>query len=202
MLTVLLLMVAFAILHSWLAGRNIKQAIQRRIGERAYHGFYRLAYNFLAVLTLVPPFAIVIFDSGNILWKIEGSVRFVLLGIQAIGVIGVVISLLQIDWQRFAGIRQVVAYFNGDPLPLPNEPLQIKGLYKVVRHPLYLFSLLVIWPMGTMSEALLMFNIGTTLYFIVGSVVEERRLVAAFGESYRRYQQETPWLIPLPKIHH
>ncbi len=202
MLTIFLLMAAFAVLHSWLAGRNVKQAIRHRIGDRAYHGFYRLAYNFFAVLTLLPPFAIAILNPGNTVWQVEGMGQYILLSIQVIGVIGVGVSFLQIDWQRFAGIRQVTAYLKGETLPLPDEPLQIKGLYKVVRHPLYLFSLLAIWPMSTMSEALLAFNIGATLYFILGSILEERRLVAGFGEQYRSYQRNTSWLIPLPKIRH
>jgi methanethiol S-methyltransferase len=200
MITVILIMGVFAILHSWLAGKTIKNAIRQRVGERAYHGFYRLAYNVFAVITFAPAFLIAILDGGQIIWQVEGLAAVCFIAVQVIGVIGVLVSLAQIDSWRFAGLRQVMAYLQGDPLPLPEEPLQLSGMYAFVRHPLYLFSLMVIWPMVTMSEGLLAFTIGTTLYFILGSLLEERRLRAAYGDRYRDYQQNVPWLIPIPRI--
>jgi protein-S-isoprenylcysteine O-methyltransferase Ste14 len=74
------------------------------------------------------------------------------------------------------------------------------GENKLVRHPLYLFSLLVIWSFATMSQAMFAFNIAATLYFIFGSLLEEQRLLAIFGQSYVDYQQHVPWLIPFLKI--
>jgi len=37
-----------------------------------------------------------------------------------------------------------------------------------------------------------------TAYFVIGSRLEERKLVREFGENYRRYQQSVPALMPLP----
>jgi protein-S-isoprenylcysteine O-methyltransferase Ste14 len=195
MLEIIVLVAVFGLIHSWLAGQDVKGKIKRAIGERQYHGFYRLGYNVLAAITLLPPLALITMR-GAVIWRIEGIVVGALLLIQAIGLIGLVVSLLQIDWLRFAGLRQVMAYFAGEPLPLPEEPLQTGGLYGLVRHPLYLFSLMAMWPMTTMTDSLLAFNIAATLYFVIGSIYEERRLVAAFGEHYVAYRQRVPWLIP------
>ncbi|MBL8162555.1 MAG: isoprenylcysteine carboxylmethyltransferase family protein [Anaerolineae bacterium] len=195
MLEIIVLVVIFGLIHSWLAGQDIKSKVKRAIGERAYHGFYRLGYNILAAVTLLPPLILIILR-GEVIWRIEGLAVGALLLIQAAGVIGLVVSLLQIDWMRFAGLRQTLAYFSGAALPLPEEPLQTGGLYGLVRHPLYLFSLMAMWPMATMTDSLLAFNIAATLYFVVGSLYEERRLVAAFGENYVAYRQRVPWLIP------
>jgi len=109
------------------------------------------------------------------------------------------LSLLQIDFGQFLGLTQLMAYFKGQPLPLADEPLQFNGVYRLVRHPLYVFSLLVIWPMSPMSESLLAFNVCTTIYFVVGSILEERKLIAIYGEKYRAYQQLTPAFIPFLK---
>jgi len=76
----------------------------------------------------------------------------------------------------------------------------INGMYRFVRHPLYFFSLLALWSMPVMTVNLLMFNIGATLYFVIGSRVEERRLVQSYGEAYRAYQQRVPGLIPLLRL--
>lgn len=196
----LVLMALFGVLHSWLAGQNIKQAIRKRIGERSYHGFYRLGYNVFAVLTLLPPGLFVLSNPGQVIWQIDGVARLPLLAIQVVGLVGLVVSLLQIDFWRFAGLRQVNAYLSNQPLPLPDEPLQMNGLYRLVRHPLYLFSLLVIWPLDTMTESWLAFNLTSSLYFIFGSLLEERRLIAAYGQTYLEYRQRVPWLIPFLRL--
>ena len=91
-----------------------------------------------------------------------------------------------------------MAYFSGGQLPLADEALQTDGLYGWVRHPLYFFSLLALWFSPTMTDALLMFNIAATLYFVFGSLIEEQRMVNAYGDIYKQYQQNTSWMIPLP----
>ncbi len=202
MLKIILILGFFAVLHSWLAGQSIKRRIRERISERAYHGFYRLAYNAFAVITLAPAFIIAVLDGGQVIWRVESPTAILLLVIQIIGAVGVLVSLIQIDTWRFIGLRQLQAYFNGGALPLPDEPLQFRGTYALVRHPLYLFSLLAIWPMVTMTEGLLAFNLGATLYFIFGSLLEEKRLATAYGDIYRNYQREVPWLIPFLRIRH
>lgn len=199
MLPILLTMLVFAVLHSLLAGKNIKQAFRQRFGERAYYGLYRLLYNVLATLSLIPVGLALVLQPGTILWRVEGVGALVLLGIQAVGVIALFISLMQIDFGQFTGLSQLGAYLSGAPLPLPAEPLQTRGLYGLVRHPLYLFSLLVIWPSPIMTESLLAFNIATTLYFVVGSRLEEKRLVAIFGDTYLEYRRRVPWLIPIKR---
>ena len=199
MIPVLITMIAFSILHSLSAGDRPRAFFRRHWGDRAYHGLYRLIYNLFAALTLVPVFLALLFSPGAVIWSTESPVAFIFIGIQLTGLIGLLISLLQIDLARFAGLRQFIAYVRGEPLPLPAEPLQLRGVYQLVRHPLYLFSLLVIWPGPIMTEGLLAFNIAATLYFIVGSLLEERRMIAQFGQAYIDYQRRTPWIIPFPR---
>ncbi len=199
MFNIALIMTIFAVLHSLLAGTAMKQALRKRMGERIYYGFYRIVYNLVAIVTLIPAGFAVMRTPSGVVWQISGTGAVILLMVQSMGMIGVLVSLLQIDLARFAGLRQMRAYFSNEALPLPDEPLQMNGLYRFVRHPLYLFSLLSIWPMSLMTEGLLAFNIAVTLYFIFGSLLEERHLIAAFGKVYSDYQRRVPWLIPYPK---
>lgn len=194
------LLALFAVLHSWLAGSGIKAAVRQRIGEQAYEAYYRLGYNIWSIVTLLPVVIALLLNPGRVIWQTEGFVSMLFLVVQALGLVGMLISLMQIDLLRFGGLRQVLAYWNGQRLPLPDEPLQVNGVYRLVRHPLYLFSLMIIWPLNIMTEGFLAFAIGSTIYFIFGSLLEERRLLEAYGETYRLYQQQTPWLIPLPRF--
>lgn len=196
MLSVLVGMLLYGLLHSVLAGQNIKMAVRHRLGERVYHGFYRLGFNLVALVTILPIILLVLLRPGDTVWQINAPWSIVFMLVQGVGLVGLTVSIFQIDWLRFAGLRQAWAYLNGDSLPLPPEQLHTGGLYGLVRHPLYLFSLLLIWPVSTMSEAYLGFCIGATIYFIIGSYFEEKRMIRVFGDIYTQYQARVPWLLP------
>ena len=56
--------------------------------------------------------------------------------------------------------------------------------------------LLLIWSAPDVSSDRLLFNVLWTLWVILGSYLEERDLVAEFGEKYRQYQKTVPMLLP------
>ncbi len=49
-----------------------------------------------------------------------------------------------------------------------------------------------------MTESWLAFDIAVTLYAIIGSRFEERRMTATFGQEYVDYKNRVPSLIPFP----
>ncbi len=201
-MTLILLLVftlVFAVSHSILARLSVKSRIRTRMGDRAYEGLYRITYNVLAVVTFMPIFVVLGLQPGNDVWNLQGFWAVVFRVLQLIGLVGLTTSVLQVDTGRFAGTRQLRAYLSGEPLPLPDEPLRTDGLYGFVRHPLYLFSLLVLWFTPSMTLNWLVFVIAATVYFVVGSLFEERTMVDLFGEPYVQYQRDVPWLIPFLK---
>jgi methanethiol S-methyltransferase len=74
-------------------------------------------------------------------------------------------------------------------------PFVITGPYRWVRHPLYLFTILMIWSYPDLTPDRLLFNILWTLWIVIGAGLEERDLVAKFGDQYRRYQRQVPMFI-------
>lgn len=87
----------------------------------------------------------------------------------------------------------------------PRPPAFVaEGAYRFVRHPLDLFMLVLIWSTPRLSTDQLLFDVLWTLWIVVGTKLEERDLVADFGETYRRYQIAVPMLIPYQRLlrHH
>lgn len=186
----------FGLFHSLLAALGVKSAARRWLGERRFEGFYRLLYNILSGLTFAPIAVIVVLAPSPIAWAVPQPWAAGFLIVQVGAALALVLAVLQADPLRFLGLRQVLAYLSGAPLPLPPESLQTTGFYRLVRHPLYLFSLLALWFTPVMSEAFLGMAVASTLYFVFGSRLEERRLAAEFGPAYTAYRQRVPWLLP------
>jgi methanethiol S-methyltransferase len=110
-------------------------------------------------------------------------------GGQLLSALLLLIAFLQTDSLSFVGLRQL---FEEEK----SGALVTRGLYRVVRHPLYTFSLLFIWLTSTVSRNSLTVYIGATLYIFAGIYFEERKLLSDFGESYAEYKRKTPMLIP------
>jgi protein-S-isoprenylcysteine O-methyltransferase Ste14 len=189
--------IMWAVLHSVTAAASTKQVIRQIMGDYAYEGLYRLLYNLFAIITILPVLYLLITQVPAVpIWIVPLPFNFIMNGVQLIGLIGLAIVLWQTDIWDFAGLRQAWHYFSGDEKPIPPPKLITNGLYGFVRHPLYFFSLLFLWFNPVMGLNGLIFAIASTLYFWIGSIYEERKLLAFFGEAYRRYQQQVPRLIP------
>jgi protein-S-isoprenylcysteine O-methyltransferase Ste14 len=71
-----------------------------------------------------------------------------------------------------------------------------RGPYRLVRHPLYLCTILLIWSGPTLTADRLLLNVSWTLWIVAAARLEERDLIAQFGNEYRRYRREVPMLLP------
>jgi protein-S-isoprenylcysteine O-methyltransferase Ste14 len=193
---ILLAMLLYGLLHTFLASLQMKASARRWFGSNT-DLWFRLAYNFIAVITLLPILLLPILLIDKELYRIRSPWVFLTLIIQALAVIVLFIGLRQTGIRSFIGLRQLM-------LPEDTYPprLVTDGLYHVVRHPVYTAGLVFIWLLPIMTCNLLALNLGLTAYVYIGANFEERKLQLEFGESYSEYRQRTPMLLPglrLPK---
>jgi methanethiol S-methyltransferase len=82
--------------------------------------------------------------------------------------------------------------------PLPRRRFEPTGAYRLLRHPVYLSFLGLIWftPLMTVDHAILT-GVWTS-YIFLGSWLKDGRLIFYLGDSYRRYQTAVPGYPGMP----
>ena len=178
--------------HSLLASIFAKEFVASRLPK--FMPFYRLSYNILAILFLLVPMSIMLRFQGEWLWRWSGILSWISIAISLLAIAGFLRSLRYYDMQEFLGFRQMSEQINSVD---DQEQFFLSPMHRWVRHPWYFFALLLIWAQA-MNEAILISAIMMTLYFIIGSKLEDRKLVRYHGEIYKRYRELVPGLIPLP----
>ena len=187
-----LLLAVFAVQHSVMARPAFKRAWTRLVPHTVERSTYVLFAS--AALLLIfwqwRPIAGIVWSTTH-----PGAV----LVLQAIFWAGwglVLLSTFLINHFELFGLQQVYARLRGKPLPLPE--FRTPSLYRWVRHPLYLGLLLAFWATPNMTLGHLLFAIANTGYILIGLSLEERDLMAVFGDQYRRYRKQVSMLVPLP----
>lgn len=200
MVELLIALLIWTLFHTLMAAVDTKDWFRRTFGERAYRGLYRLLYNVIAGWTLLPILYLLITRAPDgALWSVPMPFRLVNYTLQFIGALGALAALWQTDVWRFLGLRQLVRYVRGEADPEPPSPFISTGTYRLVRHPIYFFGLLVLWANPVMSWTVFIVSLWAAVYFLAGSLHEEQRLLAEFGDAYRIYQARVPRLLPLPR---
>lgn len=114
----------------------------------------------------------------------------------ALGWVIALLSTFLIGHLDMFGLAQVLARWRDRPHDEPE--FQVPGLYRLVRHPLYVGFIIAFWAAPDLSAGRLLFAAVTTTYILVAIRFEERDLVDQLGEPYVRYAEQVPSLVPSP----
>ncbi|CAA7611595.1 isoprenylcysteine carboxylmethyltransferase family protein [Magnetospirillum sp. UT-4] len=175
---------AFALGHSGLALPAVKRRLRPWLGRR-----YRLAYNIVAVLQVALVMAVGGFALGD-------RPAFALPGWLAagMGVVHLVGWGLLLWAARFYDLGRLggLAQLRGES---EDEGLRLDGPHAYVRHPLYAAGFLILWG-GAFNPLGLATAVWGSLYLLLGTWAEERKLVALYGGAYLDYRARVPALLP------
>jgi protein-S-isoprenylcysteine O-methyltransferase Ste14 len=183
---------AWAAVHSLTASLRCKNWVRRTLGPWTDR-WYRLAYVAFASVSGLPLLLMGALLPNRTLYVVPSPWRWMMIGGQMLALVALAGAVLQTGPSYFLGLSQLLAKRSSQA-----ESLQVRGFYCWVRHPLYLFSIIFLWLTPEMSVNLFTFYALITLYFAIGSLHEESRLRVEFGDAYRDYQRQVPWLIPRP----
>lgn len=185
-----LLLGLFALQHSVMARAAFKRWWTKVIPAAVERSTYVLLASLVLILLFAQWRPI-----GAPIWSVHHPLAVMALwAIFWLGWMLVLVSTFLIDHFEFFGLRQVFARLAGrKPLPpVFKTPL----LYRRIRHPLYLGFLLAFWATPAMTAGHLLFALASSGYILAGIRLEERDLIAQFGEQYRRYREQAGMLLP------
>jgi protein-S-isoprenylcysteine O-methyltransferase Ste14 len=184
------LLALFALQHSVMARPWFKAAWTRIVPSSVERSTYVL-FSSLALLLLFWKWE----PMGGVIWKVTNpDGQLALNALYGLGVLIILAATFLINHFDLFGLRQVWLNLRG--VPYTNLAFSTPGLYRIVRHPLYVGWLLMFWAAPVMTVAHLVFALGTTAYILIAIQFEERDLIQ-FHEEYAEYRRRVPMIIPI-----
>lgn len=179
----------FFVQHSGMVRQSFKAWLARFVPDYYVGALYSIASGLTLLLVVL-----LWQESPDVVVSATGILRWTMRAVFLLALVGVVWGATALRGFDAFSLRPIRDRF-ATRKPRP-AVLTIRGPYRWVRHPQYLFVLLMIWAHPQLTTDRLLFNLLWTTWIVIGTRLEERDLVAEFGDQYRRYQRHVAMLIP------
>ncbi len=194
LLVLLLFWIAWCFVHSGMISLGATAYLKRLLGKS--FKYYRLFYNMTALLTLIPLYLVSLSMKGELIFSWNGGWRGVQLSLFAGSLLLFVLGARHYDLANFLGFAQITTGKNNSIMSESGQ-LDSSGILGVIRHPWYLAGLMLIWSsQQDVYTTRFWINIILSAYFIIGALLEERKLRIELGQSYLNYCKRVSMLIP------
>jgi protein-S-isoprenylcysteine O-methyltransferase Ste14 len=177
---------AFALHHSIFARTGLKAAVTRMLPATLERSAYvwMASLLFIGVCAWWQPVA-------GVAWRLDGAWRVAALAAQSAAAHATLVAARQLGMLRLAGVHQTLLADEPEASPT----LDVSGLYGLVRHPIYLAWLVLVWAAPVMTGTRLAFAALSSAYLFVAVPFEERDLRRLFGTAYADYSRRVRWRI-------
>lgn len=185
---------AWCLLHSAMISLAVIDYLKEKLGGN--YKFYRLIYNLFALVTLIP---LILYEStlrSLAIFRWDGL--FLILRLILLGTAGglFLAGVLKFDMLHFLGIRQIQSGNSYSALSKNND-IDTSGILSIIRHPWYSATILLVWAgSAELYVSSFLVNGILTVYIFIGTVLEERKLIVEYGDTYRDYRKKVSMLFP------
>ena len=185
-----LLSILFFLQHSTLVRPGVRHRFSKFIPEEYYGAFYGFTSGICLLFVLMSWQ-----KSPTIIISADGIVYWILRGLFFICLAGFFWGNKSLGSFDMLGVKRLIRHISSNR-PSKQQQIMAKGPYRWVRHPLYLFLIVIIWSCPVLTLDRLIFNIMWTFWIVIGTYLEDRDLHREFGSQYLEYSSRVPMLIP------
>lgn len=187
-------------MHSLLIDPTVVGYIKERVGGKS--NYYRLLYNLVSILTIVPLLLAGLYDKGAVVFSWSGWTVGVRLLLFTLAIFCFLAGAKGYNMQYFLGLQQMrdgkEHLLLGD-----SESFSESGIFGIIRHPWYLGTLLFVWSIyGVYYQKNFAVAVILSIYLVVGTLLEERKILAEYGDRYRDYQKRVSMFVPIKWLMH
>ncbi len=184
--------VLWCVVHSALISASFMGFVRRLPPSVA--SWHRMLYVVLSVATLLPVLWYQRSIPTVLLWEWEWPWVVVQWSGLVVAFTIFLAAVREYDHSVFFGWRQI-REGRAEPV-LDVNGFRVTGVLGLMRHPYYSAGILVLLFYGDGDSASMVMRITGIAYLYIGTLLEERKLVAVFGEQYLRYRSEVPMFMP------
>lgn len=199
---IVLLFVAFALIHSILVADRTKLFMTKLIGVNVMQRYYRLFFTIVSLASLIF-LSFVIYNLPDRKLLILGfPFDFIFRSMQIIAVLLLIYAGRNFDFLEFIGLKQIYTRKNQDTdiEGLKKTGLITSGAYSIVRHPMYLAGILIFSFNPVITVNSIVITILADAYLVFGAWIESKRYLKLYGDEYRQYSQKVPMILPFKKF--
>jgi len=137
-------------------------------------------------------------ESSRVVVELSGPARWGARALSLLALLGFAWGARSLGGFDPLGVQSIRHFLRGTTAK--TLPFCVTGPYRLVRHPLYLFTLVLLWTNPDLTADRLLLNVLFTAWIAVGAVLEERDLLREIGPAYREYRRLVPMLVPWPGL--
>ncbi len=193
-LVLALLWSTYCFVHSALISVRVTELFRRALGKG--YAYYRLVFNAFSLVTFAP---LLLYSRSPrfqhpTIFEWSGGWQFLRYSMILLSAALIVSGSRHYSFSQFLGFRQIRSGSSQGGITETGN-IDTTGVLGITRHPWYVAVFLLLW-VNNLSAATIVVNVVLSSYLVIGTLLEERKLVLEFGDRYRVYQKNVSMFIP------